>query len=112
MRVPRLRFTVRRMMIAVAIVGSSMGVAQLITISGRRVARAGLHANLARKCTRLADEFEAIYGRTASGWAVRGAPGVLVPMPTSAPTHRLRTMATWNYPTWEGADAKTQAPHD
>jgi hypothetical protein len=100
------------MMIGVVVVAMVMGVAQLLALSGRHRARAGLHGSLERKCARLADEFEATYVRTAAGCALRDAPNVLVPLPEYAPAQRLRTMATWNYPSWEGADARTQAPHD
>src|SRR5271155_4383019 len=112
MRIPRVRFAVRHMMIGVAVVAMVSGVAQLLALSGRHRARAGLHARLERKCARLADEFEATYVRTAAGWELRDAPNVLVPIPEYAPAERLRTMATWNFPSWEGADARTQAPHD
>ncbi len=115
MRFPPLRFRLIWMIVAVAVVAGAMGVTRLLAISGQHRARAVLHARLERKCTRLANEFENIYVRTSKGWALRNAPIVLVPMPRyggHVPDGRLRTSATWNSPVWEGADERTQAPHD
>ena len=112
MRLPRVRFTARSMIIAVAVAAMAMGIARLLVLSGRYRSRARLHASLEKKCARLADEFEIIYVHTANGWALRDAPDVLVPMPGYAPTEQIRTTATWNFPSWEGADSRTQAPHD
>src|SRR5690349_17570012 len=110
MRLPRM--TTRRWMVAVAVIAWALGSAQLLMISRRHLARAALHANLSRRCLRLAEEHEAIYERTPTGWAIRGARDVRVPVAAGEPIGRLRTMGTWNWPTWEGADARTRAPHD
>jgi hypothetical protein len=115
MQFPALRFRIVWMIVAVAVVAGALGVARLLVISRQYRGQAGLHAGLEKKCTRLAEEFESIYVLTPNGWALRDAPDVLVPMPRirgKAPESRIRTSATWNTPVWEGADERTQAPHD
>ena len=112
MRLPRVRFSVRQLTVTVAVVALAMGAGDLALLSRKYRALARAHARLARRCNRLADEFEGIYVRTAKGPALRDAPSVLVPTPGYAPDERLRTTAAWPSPTWEGADASTRGPHD
>jgi hypothetical protein len=112
MRLPRVRFTVRRMLVALGVAASAMGAARLHGDAVRFRARAALHARLQVRCAALADEYEAIYLRTADGYVLRDAPRVRVPIRSGAEGEPLQTSASWDDPAWAGADARTKAPHD
>jgi hypothetical protein len=113
MRMPRFRFTVRRMMVVLAIVGTIFGavleVQRLRGLATSYATRSAFHSRLTALCVAEATTFRARLDRRV---VMVGTGRMLRIENINDDVSLWRLSAPKGHPSWAGADPRTMAAHD
>jgi Tfp pilus assembly protein PilE len=98
MRIPRVRFTIRLLMIAVAVVGVFLTIARLVYLWRHYEALAAMHASKEVNCVRQAQAYERKHDwcaqqATLQSPSARGSPWERLATSSGAIAHDLRRRA-------------------